>query len=106
MAVSRYLGDREFKAVTGGGGSKDVSSGVPEVQCIKLDPSHEFLALVCDGVTDVMSSTEVAVGLNRGMLESCSEENAKSACTSLLQECFSRGSGDNLTAILIYLDWD
>jgi len=103
MAVSRSLGDRDFKSVTGGG--QDVISGIPEVQCIHLDKSHKFLALMCDGVTDAMSNEDIAAELSQEMPSGNEEDSAKAACSALLQEALRRGSSDNVTVTLVRLEW-
>ena len=47
LAVSRALGDREFKI------PKAIVSCVPSVQTFELSPDDTHLLLVCDGLTDV-----------------------------------------------------
>ena len=47
LAVSRALGDREFKL------PKPIVSCVPSVQTFELSPEDTHLLLVCDGLTDV-----------------------------------------------------
>merc|ERR1712232_487919 len=101
MAVSRSLGDRDFKAVTRG---KDIISGTPEVCKLRLDSSHNFLVLMSDGVTDVMANEEIVhklachVGLD-------SKPDTHGACKALVQEVLQRGSSDNVTVVLAILDW-
>merc|ERR1712072_1438084 len=60
LAVSRSLGDRHFKAVMG----SDLLIATPEVRCYRLDKSHKFLALMCDGITDVMRNEEAVFELD------------------------------------------
>lgn len=103
LAVCRALGDREFKAVTGGG---DVVTATPEVQCIHLTEEHAFLTMMSDGVTDVLSNEEVAAELSRVRdPDADPETDARAACGALLQEAMRRGSGDNLTAVLVRFVW-
>jgi len=103
LAVSRALGDRDFKAVTG----KALLIATPGVTCIKIDRTHKFLALVCDGVTDVMSAVEVCDELDKqrpGPPDPVAR--ARIACGALVQEAYRAGSEDNITVILVKFDWD
>lgn len=96
MAVSRSLGDRDFKKVTRGA---DIISATPEVKRLDLDQSHRFVVLMSDGITDVMMNQEVV-----NLLETVSDP--KAACVTLVQEALARGTGDNVTAVLVRLEWN
>lgn len=101
LAVSRSLGDRHFKAVTG----KNLLVATPEVRCLRLDKSHKFLALMCDGIPDVMSNEESVFALDYIQKPSTPQNEVKAACGNLVQEAYKRGSEDNLTALLARLQW-
>jgi len=84
---SRALGNRELKPMV---------SAKPEVHVLSLEPSHTALALYCDGISEVMSSEEIAKALNqlRGQ--------EKRAPGRLAQDAYNRGSEQNLTAISVF----
>lgn len=60
LAVSRALGDYEYKNVEGKGPCEQLVSPEPEISVERRDPNKdEFLVLACDGVWDVMSNEEL-----------------------------------------------
>lgn len=102
MAVSRSLGDRDFKAVTRG---SDIISPTPEIRILRLDSSHRFVALVSDGITDVMSNEEIVSQLASAGDTSNGESETQGACSALLQEAIRRGSADNVSVALLRFAW-
>lgn len=60
LAVSRALGDFEYKNVEGCGPCEQLVSPEPEIFLRDRDDSaDEFLVLACDGIWDVMSNEEL-----------------------------------------------
>ena len=59
LAVSRALGDFDYKRVAGLPCTEQPVSAEPELTCIERCPDDEFLVLACDGIWDVMSNQEV-----------------------------------------------
>ncbi|KAK9499107.1 hypothetical protein O3M35_003615 [Rhynocoris fuscipes] len=60
LAVSRALGDYEYKNVEGRGPCEQLVSPEPEIFVRdRSDENDEFLVLACDGIWDVMSNEEV-----------------------------------------------
>ena len=60
LAVSRALGDFEYKNVDGKGPTEQLVSPEPEFYKKKRDhASDEFLVLACDGVWDVMTNEDI-----------------------------------------------
>lgn len=60
LAVSRALGDFEYKNVEGRGPCEQLVSPEPEVSVMDRDEERdEFLVLACDGVWDVMSNEDL-----------------------------------------------
>jgi len=96
MAVSRSLGDRDFKKTTRG---TDIITATPEVHMLRLDASIKFVALMSDGITDTMMNEEMV-----GLLDRHGSEG-NSACKSLVQEALARGSSDNVTVVLARFEW-
>ena len=60
LAVSRALGDYEYKNVKGRGPCEQLVSPEPEVSVVDRDEENdEFLVLACDGVWDVMTNEDL-----------------------------------------------
>lgn len=75
LAVSRALGDFEYKNVKGKDPCEQLVSPEPEVFCLDRDPADEFIVLACDGIWDVMTNEDV-----------CSYVQARLRVTSDLQK--------------------
>lgn len=96
MAVSRSLGDRDFKTVTRG---TNIISATPEIHVLRLDASIKFVVLMSDGITDAVADEETVILIDR--YGSAGNE----ACKALVQEALARGSSDNVTAVLARFEW-
>ena len=59
LAVSRALGDFEYKNVEGMGPCEQLVSPEPEIFVEERDPGDEFLILACDGIWDVMTNEDL-----------------------------------------------
>lgn len=59
LAVSRALGDYDYKNIKDKGPCEQLVSPEPEIFCHTCQYSDEFLVLACDGIWDVMSSEDV-----------------------------------------------
>lgn len=60
LAVSRALGDYEYKNVEGRGQCEQLVSPEPEISVRNREDEHdEFLVLACDGIWDVMSNEDL-----------------------------------------------
>ena len=59
LAVSRALGDFEYKNVQGKGPCEQLVSPEPEVFVEDRSPKDEFIVLACDGIWDVMTNDDV-----------------------------------------------
>lgn len=63
LAVSRALGDYEYKNVPGFSACEQLVSPEPDVNVLERDrsggTSDEFLLLACDGIFDVMTNQEL-----------------------------------------------
>jgi serine/threonine protein phosphatase PrpC len=59
LAVSRALGDFEYKMVDGMGPTEQLVSPEPEIYSIERNDKDEFIVLACDGIWDVMSNTDI-----------------------------------------------
>ena len=59
LAVSRALGDFEYKNVQGKGPCEQLVSPEPEIYVQERSDEDEFIILACDGIWDVMSNKEL-----------------------------------------------
>ena len=110
LAVSRSLGDFNFKDL-----SKPpknfIVSAIPEiVEQERDDTEDEFLLLACDGIWDVMSAQQ-ACNFVRTRLRSkirgrgkINVEIVENVVSQLLDECLKMGSKDNMTALLVVFE--
>lgn len=100
LAVSRSIGDFEFKADRGRKANEQKVSCDPDVYEVECLRAGSILLLACDGVWDVMSTDEVA-GLVREQLKE--DGNIGSVAAQLIQESLDRGSTDNLSVLIVHL---
>lgn len=99
LAVSRALGDCEFKIPKA---KANYVSTEPYVNAIPLDDSMEFIILACDGLWDKVSHQEaVDFVAEEKRLEKLPEEIA----AGLAMLSFDRGSTDNITVLVVFLQW-
>lgn len=59
LAVSRALGDYEYKCVEGRGPCEQLVSPEPEIYAHERTDKDEFVVLACDGIWDVMTNDEL-----------------------------------------------
>lgn len=89
LAVSRALGDYEYKNVKDKGQCEQLVSPEPEIFCLDRDPADEFLVLACDGIWDVMTNEDVCRYVqNRLRVTS----DLKKVTNSVIDTCFFKVS--------------
>ena len=104
LALSRALGDFEFKQNRELPAERQMVTALPEVTRLALQPGDDFLLLACDGVWDVLSSAQ-AVEFARQRLAGGAAPAA--VCEALCDACCAsdtRGSGlgcDNISVVLV-----
>jgi len=98
LAVSRALGDYDYKNVSGLPPTEQLVSAEPDLNVIDRSDDDEFLILACDGVWDVMTNTEVMQYIKSRLLI---HEDLEKVCEELLETCLAKGSRDNMSVILI-----
>lgn len=99
LAVSRALGDFEFKKDRLRGPYEQLVSPQPEVTVIERHQQFdEFLILACDGIWDVMENDQICDYV-RYMLKV--EPSLETICSSILEICLRKGSRDNMSVIII-----
>lgn len=98
LAVSRALGDFEYKNVQGKGQCEQLVSPEPEIFLEERSDKDEFIVLACDGIWDVMTNEELCDFVRDRMLLT---DDLKSVCNSVVDTCLSKGSRDNMSIIII-----
>ncbi|XP_076873007.1 protein phosphatase, Mg2+/Mn2+ dependent, 1Ab [Brachyhypopomus gauderio] len=99
LAVSRALGDFDYKCVHGKGPTEQLVSPEPEVYEIeRADAEDEFVVLACDGIWDVMTNEELC-DFVRSRLEVT--EDLERVCNDIVDTCLYKGSRDNMSVILV-----
>ncbi|VDO27629.1 unnamed protein product [Haemonchus placei] len=99
LAVSRALGDFEYKNVPGLEPNKQLVSPEPDVYVLERQKDKdEFLVVACDGIYDVMENEELCRFVE-SRLHVCDDLNQ--VCNDVLDACLSKGSRDNMTMIVV-----
>ena len=97
LQVSRAFGDAEFKQP-----GKEYVSVAPHVAVRELGRSDEVLVLACDGLWEQVSYGEVAERAVELRASGCTPQQASQALAQLALE---RGTKDNVTVLVVFLDW-
>lgn len=92
IAITRALGDREYEP--------HVISD-PEIMTHKRTNQDQFLILACDGVWDVMSNTQATDFVSNHLITK--KSSPQQAAKALINDAYSKGSTDNISAIVIDL---
>merc|ERR1712141_808811 len=97
LAVSRALGDFEYKNVDGKGPTEQLVSPEPEFYMKKRDKDKdEFLVLACDGVWDVMTNEDICSFVSARMRIT---DNLEQIANEVIDTCLHKGSRDNMIII-------
>jgi len=102
LAVSRSLGDFDFKADKGKQAAQQKVSCEPDIYEVTGLKAGALLVLACDGIWNVMSSETVADMVHETLKLSPTKSLAEIA-SSIVRESYDRGSCDNLTVLLARL---
>ncbi|XP_074498204.1 protein phosphatase, Mg2+/Mn2+ dependent, 1Na (putative) [Sebastes fasciatus] len=98
LAVSRALGDFDFKEVDWRPETEQLVSPEPEVYELERTPEDEFLILACDGVWDAIGNEELCAFV-RSRLRVCND--LREICTQVIDLCLYKGSLDNMSIIIV-----
>jgi len=99
LAVSRALGDFEYKNVEGKGPTEQLVSPEPEFYVkVRDEERDQFLVLACDGVWDVMSNDDICNFISHRMKV---QDNLETICNEVIDTCLYKGSRDNMSIIII-----
>lgn len=102
LAVSRALGDFDYKQTKGQSASEQLVSPEPDVTAIaRVRNEDEILVLACDGVWDVFSNEDLCEYLIQRLKCSCS---LSEACEETIDTSLFKGSRDNMTMLIVGLD--
>uniref|UniRef100_A0A8C2A2E2 Protein phosphatase 1B n=1 Tax=Cyprinus carpio TaxID=7962 RepID=A0A8C2A2E2_CYPCA len=101
LAVSRALGDFNFKEVEWRTQTEQLVSPEPEVYELERTPKDEFLVVACDGVWDAIGNEELCAFV-RNRLQVC--DDLREICTQVIDLCLYKGSLDNISIIIICFD--
>lgn len=108
LAVSRGLGDFEYKSDTARPAEEQKVSCMPDVYEVSGLQAGSIIILCCDGVWDVMTSEFVA-GMVREWLEKEPTVDLGEVATEIVRTSLARNSRDNVTAMVVQLcdgsDW-
>lgn len=90
LAVSRALGDYDYKCVDGKGPTEQLVSPEPEV-CVleRAAQGDQFVVLACDGIWDVMSNEELC-DFVRSRLLVC--DDLEKVCNAVVDTCLHKVS--------------
>jgi len=105
LAVSRAFGDIEFKHPHNRffGSNNHFVSPEPHVTSVKLTKDTPFIIVACDGLWEKLDyAGAVKYCLEKRREGKTPEDTAK----ELVKYAIDQGSTDNVTCIIVYLNWD
>lgn len=98
LAVSRALGDFEYKQVEGKGPCEQLVSPEPEIYAEERHEDDEFIVLACDGIWDVMTNEELCDFVRNRMQLTM---DLTAVCNQVVDTCLYKGSRDNMSIVII-----
>ncbi|RLU14969.1 hypothetical protein DMN91_012856 [Ooceraea biroi] len=99
LAVSRALGDYEYKNLKDRGPCEQLVSPEPEIFVRDRDDEHdEFLVLACDGIWDVMNNEELCDFIHSRLLLT---DDLEAVTNLVVDTCLYKGSRDNMSIVLV-----
>jgi len=87
LAVSRALGDFDYKNVQGRGQCEQLVSPEPEVTVETRNDQDEFVIVACDGIWDVVSNEELCAFIRSRMLLT---DDLEAICSLVIETCLSK----------------
>ncbi|GAM22966.1 hypothetical protein SAMD00019534_061410, partial [Acytostelium subglobosum LB1] len=97
LAVSRSFGDREYKEA-----EKKFVTCEPFTKVVDLTPLDHYLVLACDGLWDKVTYDEAISTCQRLHKQGKTSDEISEA---LVQDAYEKGSTDNITVIVVILNW-
>ncbi|KAG5293484.1 phosphatase 2C Ptc3 [Histoplasma capsulatum G186AR] len=106
LALSRALGDFEFKKSADLTPEQQIVTAYPDVTTHEIAEDDEFLVIACDGIWDCQTSQEVIEFVRRGI---AAKQELHRICENMMDNCLAsttEGGGvgcDNMTMIIVGL---
>lgn len=97
LAVSRALGDYDYKNVSELGQCEQLVSPEPEIFCKQRDQQDFFLVLACDGVWDVMTNEDVCSFISNRLRIT---DDLELICNQVIDTCLHKVSSTGTTIAL------
>ncbi|KAI3381509.1 hypothetical protein SNEBB_009922 [Seison nebaliae] len=101
LAVSRALGDFEYKSNNRMAATEQLVSPQPDIYVHERNAVDEYMVLACDGIWDVMTSDEARQYLNHRLQRINEYPNL---VNETLDTCLYKGSRDNMSVIFVAFD--
>lgn len=98
LAVSRALGDYEYKSVEDKGPCEQLVSPEPEIYVHERTDKDEFVILACDGIWDVMTNEDLKDYVHARLKVT---DDLVQISNEVLDTCLNKGSRDNMSIIII-----
>uniref|UniRef100_A0A0C9R2P2 Ppm1e protein n=1 Tax=Fopius arisanus TaxID=64838 RepID=A0A0C9R2P2_9HYME len=92
LAGSRAIGDPQYKPYV---------TGDPEIRCVILDGSEDFLVIACDGLWDHIDETTAAGIVYQQVCRD--PQDLEAVSQRLVDYSKNKGSFDNITVIVVFL---
>jgi len=101
LAVARAFGDSKYKTPRV---KADYVSAEPALHVTTLQRADKYAVLACDGLFDVMNHQEVAEMVHQNFLEGLDAPGvARELATHAVENL---GTGDNVTVVVVKLEWN
>ncbi|EGF80707.1 hypothetical protein BATDEDRAFT_19468 [Batrachochytrium dendrobatidis JAM81] len=106
LALSRAIGDFEFKQSTDLPAERQIVTAFPDVMEWTLRDSDEFLVLACDGIWDCMTNQDVVDFISSKIVE---KHELGTICEMLMDHCLGPDpviyevGFDNMTVVIVAL---
>lgn len=101
LAVSRAFGDFEYKNREDLEPQYQKVSCYPDIRVVEVSPLDDVLILACDGLWDVMTSSEAVETVRQ--IYDAGETNMKLVTEEIVDLALNKGSRDNVSAIVLRL---
>ena len=99
LAVSRALGDFEYKDNSQVDAVQQLVSPEPEVTVVDRDEKlDEYMVVACDGIWDELSNEDLCAFVSSRLKVT---NNLEEICNDVIDTCLHKGSRDNMSIILI-----
>ncbi|XP_041468468.1 protein phosphatase 1B-like isoform X2 [Lytechinus variegatus] len=98
LAVSRALGDYDYKNNPKIPPTEQLVSAEPEVTVIERTDEEEFIVLACDGIWDVMSNEELCQFIRSRLAIT---DHLAEICNQVIETCLQKGSRDNMSIVIV-----